>query len=119
MNYNVCPRCHSKFYAALSESDVNCPFCGYVNTGSERRGRKRAKISRSCDVLVNGVTIPAMTIDVSINGLALELKENVALKVDDTIEVHVHDFDIETASNVVWVRKVEIAYTSLGVCFSE
>jgi hypothetical protein len=119
MNYSVCPRCHSKFYAALTETDVNCPFCGYLNTGSERRGRKRAQISRSCDVLLGGVKISAMTIDVSANGLALELKEEIELAVNDTLEVRVHDFDIDTESNVVWVRKGEGAYTSFGVNFIE
>ncbi len=118
MNYNICPRCHSKFYAALSESDVGCPFCGYVNTGNERRGQQRAQIIRDCDILVDGVLFKAMTIDVSVNGMALELKEELPLNINDKLQIHVHDFDIETESSVVWLHKNDKAYTSLGVSFS-
>ena len=121
MNNTECPRCQSLFFTAYVTPEVSCPYCGYffkVEDFSKVRQNKRSSIQRDCLLLKGESKISAQTIDVSKDGIGVTIFEGVPFGMNEILHVTVKDFEIDSAAEVVWVKKLNNT-TKAGIRFRQ
>ncbi len=119
MNNIACPSCNSRFYAVVSNKSLVCPFCGhgFRMVEVDKRRQKRAMIQRNCELLKEGVTVTAQTVDISKSGIGVRAMGVVPFNVNDTLNVVVKDFDINSRAKVVWIKRFDNVAARAGLRF--
>lgn len=72
-------------------------------------------IQRDCDIIRQGRSYSAKTVDVSKDGVGVELKGEMPFGVDDKLRVKVKGFDIDSDARVVWTKKEPGSATRAGL----
>ncbi len=107
MNKLSCPRCDNAFYSAAKDSQMPCPYCGFVLKAqdSDRRNLGRISTQQLCDILKGEVRIPVKTVDVSDTGLGIKMVGYLPFEKDETVDIYIHDLEIEKKARVIWTKK--------------
>lgn len=120
MNKLSCPRCDNAFYSAAKESQMPCPYCGFVLKAqdSDRRNLGRISTQQLCDILKGEVRIPVKTVDVSDTGLGIKMVGYLPFEKDETVDIYIHELDIEKKARVIWTKKF-YGISRAGLCFDD
>lgn len=115
----TCPRCQSKFYTAVTATDVKCPFCGFFLKSYEhnRRKEKRTAINKDCVITKGPVSIYAQTSDISRKGAGVDIMGLVPFERDELLDIRILDFEISTQARVVWVDHYNKVRSKVGLKF--
>lgn len=107
MNKLSCPRCDNAFYTAARDSQLPCPYCGFVLKAHDhdRRNNSRTSTQQVCDILKGEVRVPVKTVDVSDSGLGIKMMGYLPFEKDETVNVLVQGLEIAKRAQVVWTKK--------------
>jgi hypothetical protein len=119
MTNTICPRCRNKFYIAVQGPHLTCPFCGFSFKITEPRRRKetRAATQRDCELLKGSERIFVQTLDISKSGVGVKMTGSMPIDKDDTLQVIIKDFEMDSPAQVVWVKRFASAMSWAGLKF--
>lgn len=119
MTNNKCPRCSTTFYTAKTNSDLTCPFCGYLIKfcPSDLRKEERAVIQRNCTIHRLNLTLTGRTINISKKGVGVNIDCIATFEPDDSLSIAIQDFELYSKAKVVWVKKNNNLTSKVGLQF--
>ncbi len=116
----VCPSCQKASYTAAVDSNLPCPFCGFLlfgDSGLDRRGLKRVLTQNECEIKKGTSSVVAQAIDVSEGGVGVAIAEETSFDKGDKVNVFIKDFEIKSDATIVWVQKAEGKTSNMGLQF--
>ena len=116
----VCPSCQKASYTAAVDSNLPCPFCGFLlfgDSGLDRRILKRVLTQNECEIKNGTSSVIAQAIDISEGGVGVAISEEISFDKGDKVSVFVKDFEIKSDATVVWVQKAEGKTSNMGLQF--
>ena len=114
----VCPSCQRASYTAAMDSNLPCPFCGFLlfgDSGLDRRGLKRVLTRNECEIKSGTVSILARAVDVSEHGVGVEASEAISFDKGDNVNIAIRDFEIEGNATIVWVQQANNKTIKIGL----
>ncbi len=116
----VCPSCQTASYTAAVDSNLPCPFCGFLlfgDSGLDRRILKRVLTQNECEIKYGSSHVAAQAIDISEGGVGVAIAEATSIDKGDKVNVFIKDFEIKSDATVVWVQKAEGKTSNIGLQF--
>ena len=120
MNKIVCPSCQKTSYTAAIDSNLPCPFCGFLlfgDSGVDRRILKRVLTQNECEIKNGMSSIVAQAVDISEGGVGVEVSEETSFDKGDNVNVFIKEFEIKSDATIVWVQKAEGKTSNMGLKF--
>ena len=111
----ICPSCQKASYTAAIDSNLPCPFCGFLlfgDSGLDRRGLKRVLTQNECEIKKGTSNIIAQAIDISEGGVGVAISGKTSFDKGDKVNICIKDFEIISDATIVWIQKAEGNKTS-------
>ncbi len=107
MDKMLCPRCQSSFYTVDPESDLPCPFCGFIlkEDHFKKRMADRTLVQKECDLIGSDIHIHGQTLDISEEGVGFEGSGDMPFSEEDIIDILVDDLELSCMGKVVWTKR--------------
>ena len=116
----ICPSCQKASYTAAVDSNLPCPFCGFLlfgDSGLDRRRLKRVLTQNECEIMNGTSKVVAQAIDVSEGGVGVAISVETSFDKGDKVNVFIKDFEINTDATIVWVQRAEGKTSNMGLQF--